>query len=105
MIENGNQCEFCVNAMWDPGDNSVGISSCVDDCCINSKTVERVLFDGEEIYCPFFIEQLLQEWELTRCPECHTRHIKYLKHLNESYIGLFYCKECGLVFEHEVPWW
>ena len=65
MREPGNQCEFCVNAKWDLGDSSVGMSSYVEDCKTLpfSKTIERVLFDGEEIYCPFFIEQLEQEWE------------------------------------------
>jgi len=100
-------CENCANAIWDPGDNSVGMSSYVEDCrvVINSKIIERVLFNSEDIYCPHFIKQHLLEWELFRCPECNTRHTMYHDYKHDDIQAKFECNECGKIFMSDVPMW
>jgi hypothetical protein len=113
------QCETCLNAKWDGGDWSVGMSPYMEDCILMSKlgksiSAERYYknVDDARCYgdyfpehlCPFYAKQYPTEHERIRCDNCNNPSFDWIRDIEEEYgcSGLketvnvvFKCKHCG----------
>jgi len=101
-----SECEDCVNAIWDNGDSSVGMSAYVEDCKQQSRSIEQIWdeqFEDEGHICPFFIKQLIPERQLHRCTKCNSRHVKFIKVCeDDEYSAEFKCLDCEHVFVNDM---
>lgn len=104
-----NCCEECANAIWDDGDWSVGIQAYVEDCKQKSSYIEDIWIEqskNSEFICPFFLRQYEQEWEITRCPICKSRHISTIGEFNNDSLTVkSSCDDCSNIFEADIPMW
>ena len=100
------KCERCVFAFWDAGDESVGLQSYVDGCENKSRLAKEcfeLIQSGETDECSFFIEQLIPEYEIVRCPKCNSRNTVLICHDECSLTGNFKCGKCDNEFVSDLP--
>jgi len=105
-------CETCAFAIWDSGDDSVGMPSHVYDC--SCQFIPFDVFDGVaslERVCPFWLEQYELEYQKLRCSNCNSSSTgidNYQQDDDDIETVEVICKQCGHTERkniYDLPMW